>query len=85
MFNVFFNFFDSIPSRAGCQAYGMNWGAGAGMGALATSKKIMSNRMQGIVTMTVEAHEGAIIAVRAHGWGDVRVFRPYELTGGFTF
>lgn len=34
--------------------------------------------------MTIEAHEGAIIAIRANGWGDVRYIRPFELVGGFT-
>jgi len=34
--------------------------------------------------MTIEAHEGAIIAVRAYGWGKVKKIKPFELCGGFT-
>lgn len=35
--------------------------------------------------MTVEAHEGAIIAIRSYGWGKVKKIKPHELYGGFTY
>ena len=36
------------------------------------------------MTFNIQAHEGAIIAVRPYGWGDVRTIKMFDLINGFT-
>ncbi|KAL4426640.1 hypothetical protein ABPG74_018718 [Tetrahymena malaccensis] len=82
-FNVYFNFNERIPTKAYSESWGLNWGSGAGMGVLLKNKK-SGLQSEGVYTMTIEAHEGAIIAIRAIGWGEVRYIKPFQLVGGFT-
>lgn len=55
------------------------------MGALTFSKKVHKLQSKGTLTITIEAHEGAVIAFRTFGWGKIRKIKPYKLIGGFTY
>ncbi|KAL4465708.1 hypothetical protein ABPG72_012390 [Tetrahymena utriculariae] len=82
-FNVYFNFNERVPTKTQSQSLGLNWGSGAGLGVLLMNKK-SGLQSEGVYTMTIEAHEGALIAIRAIGWGEVRYIKPFQLVGGFT-
>ncbi|EGR28118.1 hypothetical protein IMG5_183040, partial [Ichthyophthirius multifiliis] len=83
-FDVFMNYSDTVPSRDSYNAIGLNWGSGAGMGVIFQSKQMFDIVSPSVYTAMIEAHEGAIIAIRAFGWGKVRKIDVFENVSGFT-